>query len=253
MRPFFFGEAGRQLLGAHHPAREETTRSMCVVLAYPWLAEYNACHPAFRKLAGMLASAGFSTLRFDYRGMGDSAGVPSDNFCADWAEDIVSAAQELSALSSARSVCVVGLGLGAALAVKAATLAPLDMLVLWEPVQSGEMYLRQLEQLDRRHRLARLYPAAEDQAPELLGFPFSEAARRHLAQLDLMQHTLPRTTKVNIVAPEHWASLQALTAKFSSAPLELTKEGADLTGQSAMLSMEPLRAIVRLLERAEAA
>jgi pimeloyl-ACP methyl ester carboxylesterase len=194
-------------------------------------------------------------LRFDYRGMGDSAGVPSDDFCTDWAADIVSAAQELSALSSARSVCVVGLGLGAALAVKAATLAPLDLLVLWEPVHSGDVYLRQLEQLDRRHRLARLYPPAGDaeERRELLGFPFSAAARKNLAQLDVMQFAVPRTTKVNIVAPKTWSELPALTAKLPNAQLELTQEATNLTGQSAMLSMEPLRAIVNLLERAEAA
>lgn len=257
MRCFFFGDAGRQLFGAFHPAREEHTRSLGVVLAYPWLAEYNASHPAYRKLAGLLEREGFATLRFDYSGVGDSEGVPSETFCADWANDIVSATHELSAQSGARGTCVVGLGLGAALAVKAATLAPIDLLVLWEPVLSGQTYLRQLDQLDRRHRLARLYPAAApaEARRELLGFPFSHAARNELTQLDVSRMSVPSTTAISIVAAESFADLPALRSKFPGAHFELTREGADLAnaGQSAMLSMEPLRAILRSLERAEAA
>jgi pimeloyl-ACP methyl ester carboxylesterase len=256
MRPFFFGDAGRQLFGALHPAREEQTRSLGVVLAYPWLAEYNACHSAFRKLAGMLESDGFSALRFDYSGTGDSGGVPSDRFCSDWAADIVSATQELTALSGARSTCVVGFGLGAALAVKAATLAPIDFVVLWEPVMSGESYLQQLDQLENRHRLARLYAPAAPPAErrELLGFPFSQAARHELSQLDVRQMAVPTGTNVSIVAPQSWRDLPALTRQFPRAHCELTREGTDLdkAGQSAMLSMEPLRAIVRTVQRAEA-
>jgi uncharacterized protein len=259
MRCFFFGNAGRQLYGALHPATSAAARSTAVVLAYPWLSEYNRCHPAFRKLATLLSRAGFPTLRFDYSGTGDSEDAPhalEESFCRTWSEDIATACRELSALSHARSICVVGLGVGATLAIRAASLEVVDQLVLWEPVVSGQRYLAELDQLDRRLRLARLYPPAAAQRDELLGYGFSQAARDELAQLDVRHTTLPAATSVSVVAPESWPELRALTAHFPRAQLELfTRASAalDPAAEHALLAMEPLHAVVRSVERAESA
>ena len=255
MRCFFFGTGGRQLYGALHPAESVRTRSTAVVLAYPSLFEFNASHAAFRRLASLLERAGFPTLRFDYSGMGDSEGAPTESFCRDWAVDIATACHELSALSRARNICVVGLRIGATLAVQASSLTALDQLVLWEPVLSGQRYLEQLEQLDRRQRITRLYPRPAPR-DELLGFSFSQAHRAELARLNVMPMSVPDGTGVSIVAPSSWPELPALTSKFPGAHLETftrTEAMVDATDQSGMLSMEPLRAIVRSIERLEVA
>jgi uncharacterized protein len=256
MRCFFFGETGRQLYGALHSATAENPRNTCVVLAYPWLHEYNHCHAAFRRLAGMLERAGFATLRFDYSGTGDSHGAPSESFCRDWQQDIATACRELSVLSRARSLCIVGLGIGGALAAAAAEAARVDHLVLWEPVLSGEQYLDQLDQLDRRYRVARLYgnPAPRAERDQLLGFSFSQAARKEMARLDLRQLTVCPDTYVSLIAPTGWSGLTAVRAKFPMAHCELfTRQSSqlDMNDQSAMLSHEPLLAIVRAVERVE--
>jgi pimeloyl-ACP methyl ester carboxylesterase len=257
MRCFFFGDAGRQLYGALHTAGSVAlTRNTAVVLAYPWLSEYNGCHTAFRKLANLLEREGFPTLRFDYSGTGDSEGAPTEGFAQHWTADIATACRELNALSRARSLCVVGLGLGATLAVQAASLASLDQLVLWEPVVSGTRYLDQLDLLDRRLRMARLSPpsAAREQRDQLLGFAFPPAARSALAGLDVRNMTVPPGTTVSVVAPTSWPELPALTRQFPSAHLELfAREETPLEATEAMLSMEPLHAIVRSVIRGELA
>jgi pimeloyl-ACP methyl ester carboxylesterase len=228
MRCFFFGDAGRQLYGALHPAGSvPLRRDTAVVLAYPWLSEYNGFHAAFRKLANLLEREGYPTLRFDYSGTGDSEGVPTESFAQNWAADIATACKELNALSRARSLCVVGLGLGATLAVQAASLASLDQLVLWEPVVSGTRYLDQLDLLDRRLRVARL---------------------------DLTSMRVPAGTSVGVVAATSWRDLPTLKNQFPSAHLELfAREETPLEATEAMLSMEPLHAIVRSVKRGELA
>lgn len=66
-----------------------TPRRTPVLLVPPLLHEYERCHRALRRLALLLAQAGFASCRFDWRGHGDSGEVddaqPLDAWCADCA------------------------------------------------------------------------------------------------------------------------------------------------------------------------
>lgn len=135
MIPLFFGPSDRALYGVYHaPAGGVSRRG--VVLCYPTAeAEYYNAHRSLRTLALGLAAAGVHVLRFDYLGTGDSAGEPDLLGEADWLEDVSVAITELQDMAAIRSVGLIGLREGAALAVGAACrVSAVGRLALWDPV-----------------------------------------------------------------------------------------------------------------------
>jgi len=98
---------------------------------------------AYRCLAEQLACAGLVTLRFDYTGTGDSAGDTADEVTiATWLSDIT-AAVDFVRQTGVSCVGLIGLRLGAMLAVKAATGNDIETLVLWDPCETGRGFLRE--------------------------------------------------------------------------------------------------------------
>jgi len=72
--PLIFDCAGAQLLGILHRGAADAQRAVIIVVGGP---QYRVgSHRQFVLLARHLAAAGIPTLRFDYRGMGDSEGDP---------------------------------------------------------------------------------------------------------------------------------------------------------------------------------
>ena len=81
-------------------------------------------------------------LRFDYLGTGDSAGEVCDVVLEDWLENICQAVDELKETTGLRTIGLVGLRFGSALAALAAqTRSDVDRLVLWDPIADGHEYL----------------------------------------------------------------------------------------------------------------
>ena len=213
MKPMFLGNAARRLFGVYHPAPRGGRHA--VVLCYPGVQDLNSSHWAFRRLAGMLARDGHHVLRFDYYGTGDSAGESHEGTPADWIEDIRQAGQEVLELSGARSLSLVGLQLGAALATQACT-GPLRArrLILWEPVVRGASYIDRLQVRDDWWNLALLHSrTARGERDELIGEPFTPAMRGSLERLDLTRGPVPNADNAVVFTanpgPEHHA-LQAL-------------------------------------------
>ena len=73
---FTFDCQGKALLGILHVGEAHARRGVLVVVGGP---QYRVgSHRQFVLLARALAAAGFPTLRFDYRGMGDADGEARD-------------------------------------------------------------------------------------------------------------------------------------------------------------------------------
>src|ERR1700759_4613273 len=131
-RPLIFGDAGSPLYGRLHEARGPVVGA--VVLCNPWGYEENGAFASFQMLAWRLAECGFETLRFDYSSCGNSWGEPSDpQRLLSWVADCGQAINYLSTRLG-RAVHVVGLRLGATLAVLASARFPIESAVLWDPV-----------------------------------------------------------------------------------------------------------------------
>src|SRR5438552_19020891 len=70
---FYLARQGKPLFAWLHQAAPEQSLGHGVILCAPAGHEQVHTHRAFRHLAQRLADAGFSALRFDYLGAGDSA------------------------------------------------------------------------------------------------------------------------------------------------------------------------------------
>ena len=193
MSPYFFGSSERPLFGLYGPPLAEPAADAGVLLCYPAGQEYMRSHWTFRQLAQRLQRAGLHTFRFDYTGTGDSAGGMEDAGVDVWCEDIRLAAEEFRDTSGIRELGVVGLRLGADLALKASTAGiGASHLVLWDPVVDGNAYLDRLTAMheamlrdrDRFGSASPRSPAGGPYREQLLGFPFPDPVRADIRRID---------------------------------------------------------------------
>jgi pimeloyl-ACP methyl ester carboxylesterase len=197
--PIFFGPSVQPLYGFLEAPRTRP-RKTGVLLLYPGVQEYMRAHWAFRSLANGLAERGFPVLRFDYRGVGDSAGEPERTTFESCVDDACIAAEELREAMAVERVALIGMRLGAAIAARAAMKLPfVQRVLLWTPVVSGQGYLAELEYMDQAMRL-RLLHAAPRPSDELAGYRFPPDVRRSIERIDLRDFPPGHARRFDILA-----------------------------------------------------
>lgn len=193
--PLFFGASARPLFGVYHPPAGARRLGSAVVICPPVGHEYMRTHRALRTLALQLARAGHGVLRFDWSGTGDSAGEPEHARVRDWFEDFAAALDEARELVAAPSVHVVGLRLGATLALLAAGEQPIDTLVLWDPVMSGGEFLRDQATAARES----VEGPAANAVLSLIGFPMTRPLWDDITGLEVARAGPGRARRVVLV------------------------------------------------------
>jgi alpha-beta hydrolase superfamily lysophospholipase len=133
------------VFAAFHPGAEPK-RKRAVLLCPPFGWEDMCSYRSRRDWAEHLAQEGYSTLRFDFPGSGDSAGDPTDPGQLDaWARAVVAAAGWLAAASAGAEIVAAGIGLGGMIACRAVLAgAPIAELVLWHVPSRGRALVREL-------------------------------------------------------------------------------------------------------------
>lgn len=184
---------GRSLFGSlHYPASYRVRGS--VVLCPPLFWEYAAAHETYRTLADDCARAGMAVLRFDYTGTGDSSGIPSEvEDVSLWMDDIKGAVCQLRRWGSP-FVAVVGMRAASNVIASTPGLNA-DAVVLWDPAESGRIYLRQVtllyksvlgaEKVEGGRAQDELGAQARPNADFPLGFDFPQSFVSSLRQLSL--------------------------------------------------------------------
>ncbi len=135
-----FSSGGALLHGVLHTPDQEQGRAL--VFCHPFAEEKKCAHRAMVEAARACAAAGWTVLRFDLRGCGDSAGSFSAFDLDDWCEDISNAVNCVQETTDSERVGLLGLRLGGTLAARVAEQRPeTSCLVLWEPVSDGARYV----------------------------------------------------------------------------------------------------------------
>jgi pimeloyl-ACP methyl ester carboxylesterase len=190
--PGFFGAPERRLFGCSHPPSDGTEREMAAVLCYPLGQEYAYSHRTFLHLASRLAGQGFHVGRFEYFGTGDSAGDERDASLSGWVGDISTAIDETRRSLRRRHIALIGLRLGAALAMQAAVKrGDVGHLVLWDPIVNGREYFEQMKVQHQERIWGHFFerPSVEqsnERPAELLGLRMNDRLIDELTALDLL-------------------------------------------------------------------
>jgi alpha-beta hydrolase superfamily lysophospholipase len=201
----YFEAGGRWLFGFYHPPREGLWRGLGVVLCNPIGTDQTRSDRTYRHLAEQLAAAGFACLRFDLFATGDSGGGELEaGLVRAWLDDIEAACAELRRCSGAAGIALVGLRLGASLAMTlAAERGGVDSLVLWSPCLSGTAFVAELTKLHKLYtriepHLAMAPPPRAD-GEEALGCFLPRGLIDDLSRIDLLQTSrpVPRTLVID--------------------------------------------------------
>src|SRR3972149_3944312 len=143
--PFFFPGGDKKLFGILHRA-VSPANGRGVVMCYPFAEERLWAHRVMVKFARILAKEGYSVLRFDYMGNGDSEGKFQDSNVETSISGILQAIQWMKeAVHGIREVDLLGLRLGATFAALVAMQVDIvHRLVLWGPILKGNNYMQEL-------------------------------------------------------------------------------------------------------------
>lgn len=190
-------DGGSPLMGWLSAQEGRASESAVLILA-PVGYQYWSSHRTLRVLAERLAADGHLVLRFDYQSTGDSAGDQWDpHRLSAWRASVASAAAELRHLGSRRLV-LVGVRLGATLAlIDGASLAA-DAVVAWAPVASGRRYVRELRLLSSQVPAACL-PSGVSGAEVSAGTTFTADTLDALSALDVSRDATESVARVLLV------------------------------------------------------
>lgn len=187
METFFFGDDG--LFGAYQPPDSTQMVQRKVLITNPTGQDYFRSHRLLQMLMRKLASAGMHVFRFDYRGCGDSPGEHTSMTLDRCLEDTFAAADEFEEIAGDGELTLLGLRVGANLALRASARLEPRRVVAWDPIVSGSDYLadlRHLNQAMRRDRSRFLAPR-DGPADELAGFRYAPQAIDQLSAISLAE------------------------------------------------------------------
>ena len=142
---FIEGGGGALHLVRFSPAgKANNSEQRAVLYLPPFAEEMNRSRRMAALMGQRLAAAGISFVNLDYFGTGDSAGDFAAARWEGWRDDALAALAWLRRRGTKR-VTLLGLRLGACLALEAARGAPdtVERIVLWQPVDGGELHLNQ--------------------------------------------------------------------------------------------------------------
>ncbi|MFO7947996.1 MAG: alpha/beta fold hydrolase [Armatimonadota bacterium] len=130
---------GQNLLGAYHqPPPDTPRRPLGIVMLHGWAGYRVGAHQMFKRLSAWAEEDGFVSLRFDFRGRGDSEGDAEDTTLTTMISDTVAAVKWLVEESGLQRIALVGDCSGAEVAIGAGPLCPqVDTMILWSAPMVG--------------------------------------------------------------------------------------------------------------------
>lgn len=138
--PGFFDRPNEeQIYNVEHHATGQ--RKAAILLCGPIGAERERSYPTLVKWAHTLSAKGCDTMRFDYRGIGESSGQFEKMSLTNWLEDAAYCADQLAKTSPDVPLILHGTRAGALIAAELFASGIGDALQLWAPPVSGHALL----------------------------------------------------------------------------------------------------------------
>lgn len=224
MHPIFLDGPSGKLFSAIYPSESPKGSSSWVLFVPPFAEELNKCRPMVSLQARDLASKGHNVLVADLFGSGDSEGGFSQADWSVWKQDLCFLAQWVRD-QGAKSLSLWGIRTGCLLA--ADVLNNLEQsgpgfvqtLVLWQPVVSGETFLKQFLRLKvaaammEGEKLAvndLLTASKQGEVVEVAGYELSPSLIEQLTAVSMKKLEIPNGTTV------HWMEVAASDRKSLS-------------------------------------
>ena len=136
-------ENKEKLYSIYHEPNIDFTKNIGVVICNPIGQEYIRCHKSIAYLSEKLAKEGYHVLKFDYYGTGDSYGEFTEFTIRGAIENIGKAVNEIKEVYGIERVILIGIRLGATLALLYSKKYFVEGLVLWNPVVDGRKYIEE--------------------------------------------------------------------------------------------------------------
>ncbi len=196
--PIWFGPAERRLFGWVHAPEGESALGG-VVLCPPLGREAVTAYLTYRALATRMAAKGLAVVRFDYDGTGDSSGNGDEPDRIEAWLGSSTAAIDLLLSAGVASIGLLGMRMGALLAIEAAARSGgVAALVLWDPCTSGRQFLREQRALLQLTLSRQNAPTVGD--GDLPSLRFDPTTVTDLARLRLGSVGMPVAERVMVLS-----------------------------------------------------
>lgn len=221
--PTWIGTGSAAVLAWVHTSPEATSRGV-VVVAPPAGRELTLSALTIRRLCIILAQAGFTAVRFGWRGSLDSQPLlPEDDAVQAWQADVRAVVAGTQDLLGVHDLPTHAVGYRTGAAVLGSMLDEFDTVVSWEPV-NGKTFVRQWSRL--RHTVAPHVPDTEGLV-DLLGMALTPQQAQQFSTLGVPHPSVESVT-------------DAVTAHPESAPATVVEvKEADKRRAKAMYGVEP--------------
>lgn len=237
-------------IGLYHPA--DVASDTAVLFVSSWGFEELCARKFWRLLAADLGRQGMASLRFDYPGTGDALDL--DDYAGGlslWHDSVLAAARTLRALSGAKRLLLVGHGIGAAFAWRAAeSLGDVAGIALAAPATSGRRWIREFMALSRIADHGEIKHATPPTGPAMGEQTIPDAVLAGIRSLDVSKPETAAAPDILVLTQEGRANdvafaehLASLGARVRSMPFE----GYDLFARDVLLSIPPRAAMGELV------
>jgi pimeloyl-ACP methyl ester carboxylesterase len=181
-----------------------------LVIVSPFGWDDICAYRPLRFLARGLAERGVAVLRFDLPGTGDSSGSALDSrLLSAWISSVQHAVMELKSMAGVQTVSVLGVRLGAMLAIASASEATnIENLILWGPSATGRALLREWRAFRNLevNELApgEIAPTAPLDGLEVAGFLLAPETEKDLDAFSIPTLKPPRCERILLLSRDNF-------------------------------------------------